>query len=115
LAVKFCAVGSAFSVGYDYLFGDVRDPPCFEYRTTVVVEVYRVKCPECEVHATGEAGIVASTWNSEPTTNVSKAGDWVARAETVREWHLRGPCPSAPVMHTAGPTLCPRGANYRFV
>lgn len=26
---------------------EVRDLPCIEYRTTVVVELYRVKCPEC--------------------------------------------------------------------
>jgi transposase len=28
---------------------EVRDLPCFEYQTTVVVELYRVKCPECGV------------------------------------------------------------------
>jgi transposase len=26
---------------------EVRDLPCFEYRTTVVIEMYRVKCPDC--------------------------------------------------------------------
>jgi hypothetical protein len=26
---------------------EVRDLPCFEYRTTVAVELYRVRCPEC--------------------------------------------------------------------
>jgi hypothetical protein len=26
---------------------EVRDLPCFEYRTTVVIELYRVRCPEC--------------------------------------------------------------------
>ena len=26
---------------------EVRDLPCFEYATTVVVEIYRVKCPRC--------------------------------------------------------------------
>jgi len=24
---------------------EVRDLPCFEYRTTVVIELYRVRCP----------------------------------------------------------------------
>jgi transposase len=28
---------------------EVRDLPCFEYRTTVVVEVFRVRCPDCGV------------------------------------------------------------------
>ena len=26
---------------------EVRDLPCFEYRTTVVIELYRVRCPNC--------------------------------------------------------------------
>jgi len=26
---------------------EVRDLPCFQYRTTVVLELYRVRCPEC--------------------------------------------------------------------
>jgi len=29
----------------------VRDLPCFEYRTTVVVELYRVRCPDCGIKA----------------------------------------------------------------
>jgi len=30
---------------------EVRDLPCFEYTTTVVVETYRVKCPHCGIRA----------------------------------------------------------------
>src|SRR3954463_9274786 len=30
---------------------EVRDLPCFEYKTTVVVEIYRVKCPQCGIRA----------------------------------------------------------------
>ena len=30
---------------------EVRDLPCFEYSTTVVVETYRVKCPRCGIRA----------------------------------------------------------------
>ena len=26
---------------------EVRDLPCFQYRTTVVIELYRVRCPDC--------------------------------------------------------------------
>ena len=26
---------------------EVRDLPCFEYQTTVVVELYRIRCPDC--------------------------------------------------------------------
>jgi len=28
---------------------EIRDLPCFEYRTTVVMELYRVRCPDCGV------------------------------------------------------------------
>jgi transposase len=30
---------------------EVRDLPCFEYRTTVVIELYRVRCPDCGIKA----------------------------------------------------------------
>jgi len=30
---------------------EVRDLPCFEYCTTVVIELYRVRCPRCGVRA----------------------------------------------------------------
>ena len=28
---------------------EVRDLPCFEYRTTIVIELYRVRCPDCGI------------------------------------------------------------------
>ena len=28
---------------------EVRDLPCFEFRTTVVIELYRVRCPDCGI------------------------------------------------------------------
>jgi len=34
---------------YDSYEREVRDLPCFEFRTTVVVELYRVRCPDCGV------------------------------------------------------------------
>lgn len=34
---------------YDTYEREVRDLPCFEFRTTVVVELYRVRCPECGI------------------------------------------------------------------
>jgi transposase len=30
---------------------EVRNLPCFEYLTTVVIELYRVRCPDCGVKA----------------------------------------------------------------
>src|SRR6266536_550895 len=34
---------------HEVLEREVRDLPCFEYQTTVVIELYRVKCPACGV------------------------------------------------------------------
>jgi transposase len=34
---------------YDCYEREVRDLPCFEFRTTVVIELYRVGCPDCGV------------------------------------------------------------------
>ena len=34
---------------YDTYEREVRDLPCFEFRTTVVVELHRVRCPDCGV------------------------------------------------------------------
>ena len=28
---------------------EIRDLPCFQFRTTVVIELYRVRCPECGI------------------------------------------------------------------
>jgi transposase len=30
---------------------EVRDLPCFQFRTTVVIELYRIRCPDCGVKA----------------------------------------------------------------
>src|SRR5450759_3968871 len=38
--------GRKLSEVYDSYEREVRDLPCFEYRTTVVVELYRVCCPD---------------------------------------------------------------------
>lgn len=34
---------------HDVYEREVRDLPCFEYRTTVVVELHRVRCPDCGI------------------------------------------------------------------
>ena len=43
------ACGRKFTDAHDYREREVRDPPWGEYRTTVVIEVYRVCCPNCGV------------------------------------------------------------------
>jgi transposase len=39
--------GRKLSEAYDTYHREVRDLPCMEFRTTVVVELYRVRCPDC--------------------------------------------------------------------
>ena len=39
--------GRKLETAYDAKERDVRDLPCMEFRTTVIVEVYRVWCPDC--------------------------------------------------------------------
>ena len=41
--------GGKLSEVYDTYEREVRDLPCFEFRTTVVIELYRVRCPDCGV------------------------------------------------------------------
>src|SRR5260370_10531141 len=41
--------GRKFSDGHDSREREVRDLPWGEYRTTVIIEVYRVCCPQCGV------------------------------------------------------------------
>src|SRR5580692_7110609 len=41
--------GRKFTDAHDYNEREVRDLPWGEYRTTVVIEVYRVCCPQCGV------------------------------------------------------------------
>ena len=41
--------GRKLAEAYDSYEREVRDLSCFEFRTTVVVELYRVRCPDCGV------------------------------------------------------------------
>src|SRR5258708_20006706 len=41
--------GRRLSDAYDSYEREVRDLPWSEYRTTVVIELYRVRCPDCGV------------------------------------------------------------------
>jgi transposase len=41
--------GRKFTEAHDYYQREVRDLPWRKYQTTVIVELYRVCCPECGV------------------------------------------------------------------
>lgn len=46
-----CRQHVAASLIHEVCEREVRDLPCFEYTTTVLVETYRVKCPRCGIRA----------------------------------------------------------------
>ena len=52
--------GRKFADAYDSHEREVRDLPYFEYRTTVVVELYRVRCPDFGIKASGGASCLFS-------------------------------------------------------
>ena len=41
--------GQRVSAIHEVYEREVRDLPCFEYRTTVVIELHRVRCPGCGI------------------------------------------------------------------
>jgi transposase len=58
---------------------EVRDLPWGEYRTTVVVEIYRVRCPDCGV----KIERVAQLPSKEGSVSDSRK-PWAWRASRVR-------------------------------
>ena len=51
LICSHCGKHVAASTIHEVCEREVRDLPCFEYTTTVVVETYRVRCPRCGIRA----------------------------------------------------------------
>ena len=45
--IECSGCGRRFEAAADVGEWEVRDLPCFQYRTTVVIELYRVRCPKC--------------------------------------------------------------------
>ena len=79
---------------------EVRDLPCFEYRTTVVIELYRVRCPGCGIQREkveqlpGKAPFskrleeaIGEACESAPVRRVARR--WGLAASTVRGIDLR--------------------------
>jgi transposase len=46
-----CGCGRRIDEVHEVYEREVRDLPCFEFRTTVVIELYRLRCPDCGVRA----------------------------------------------------------------
>src|SRR6202165_1650989 len=79
---------------------EVRDLPCFEYRTTVVIELYRLRCPDCGIKAEKVALLpskapfskrfeeaVGQAWESAAVRRVAR--QFGLAASTVRAIDLR--------------------------
>src|ERR1022692_4348297 len=109
---------------------EIRDLPCFEYQTTVVVELYRVDCPACGVKAEKVPQLPAS----RPTANGLRTrwgspvraprrgrwrGGWVwhrARygASIYGTWSVARPAGGSRRCDTWGWTSCTRGSGTSF-
>ena len=64
---------------------EIRDLPCFEYRTTVVIELYRVRCPDCGVK-TEKVGPTAESSSIQQTVRGRGGGSLRERGGRVAKW-----------------------------
>ena len=68
---------------------EVRDLPCFEYTTTVVVETYRVKCPRCGIRAEKVAQLpTKAPFSKRFEEIVGQACESAAARQVARRFHL---------------------------
>jgi hypothetical protein len=66
---------------------DIRDLLCFECRTTVVIEVYRLRCPDCGVKTEKVAQLPSEAPFSK---RFEDAVGKPARAARPRRWYVYG-------------------------
>ena len=76
--------GRKLNDAYDSYEREVRDLPCFEFRTTVVVELYRVRCPDCGVKTEKVPQLPSKAPFSK---RFEEAVGWPVRARRCGEWH----------------------------
>src|ERR1700686_4213189 len=58
----------------------VRDLPCFEFQTTVIIELYRIRCPDCGVKAERIEPLPSKTASACTRSRVRKSPDKLFRA-----------------------------------
>ena len=70
---------------------EVRDLPCFEFRTTVVIELYRVLCPDCGIK-TERVGSLPSNapFSKRFEEEVGGACEGASARQTARRFGLSG-------------------------
>src|SRR5882724_4893292 len=68
---------------------EVRDLPCFEYSTTVVVETYRMKCPRCGFRAEKVAQLPSKAPFSKRFEEIVGQGcESAAARQVARRFHM---------------------------
>ena len=66
---------------------EVRDLPCFEYMTTVVVETYRLKCPRCGIRAERVPQLPSKApYSKRFEEAVGQACESAAARQVARQW-----------------------------
>ena len=78
--------GRKLSLVHDLYEREVRDLPCFEYRTTVVIELYRVRCPDCGIKTEKVPQLPSKARRS--ASALKKLWDWPARVRRCGVWHV---------------------------
>jgi transposase len=67
----------------------VRDLPCFEFQTSVVVELYRIRCPNCGVKAEGNLQVPSKAPYSKRFEDaVGEACEGAAARQVARRMRL---------------------------
>src|ERR1017187_9439325 len=108
---------------------EIRDLPCFEYQTTVVVELYRVDCPACGVKAEkvpqlpskspyskrfeDAAGQSCESASARRVARRMGLAQSTVRASIYGTWSVARPAGGSRRCDTWGWTSCTRGSGTR--
>src|ERR1017187_1985239 len=91
--------GRKLAEAYDSYEREVRDLPCFEFRTTVVVELYRVRSRDCGV----KTEKVPQLPSKAPSASASKRPwGWPVRVRRCEVWRASLGCRAA----QSEPSIC---------
>ena len=86
-----CGLHVAGSLIHEVCEREVRDLPCLEYTTTVVVETYRVRCPHCGIRAEKVAQLPSKApYSKRFEESVGQACESAAARQVARRMGLAG-------------------------
>ncbi len=85
------ACGRRVTQIHDIYEREVRDLPCFQFRTTVVIELYRVRCPDCGVRTERvEALPSKAPFSKRFEDEVGQACEGASARQVARRFRLTG-------------------------